>query len=112
VSGARAIGCTNLHTRQIAAPVVTQGNLALSQVVVALNWLAGDNVGTLQLVLWRRLRRGISELYRRAQLFHKAQHAISTLSPLSTIPPPWTNWCNGLNNRDNGAAAGYVPSVP
>ena len=42
----------------------------------------------------------------------KPQHAISTLSSLSTTPSPWTNCCNGLNNRDDGAAAGYAPSVP
>src|SRR5215471_793580 len=42
----------------------------------------------------------------------KPQHAISTLSPLSTTPPLSTNCCSGLNNRDNGAADGYAPSVP
>jgi hypothetical protein len=33
-------------------------------------------------------RRGISDLYRRASSPTKPQHAISTLSPLSTTPPP------------------------
>lgn len=51
VSGATATNCTTLHSRQIAVPVVTQGNLVLSQVVVALNWVTGANAGTLQLVL-------------------------------------------------------------
>jgi len=50
VSGATALQCTSLHLRLIAAPIVPQGNLTISQVVLALNWVTGVNSATLTLV--------------------------------------------------------------
>ena len=61
---------------------------------------------------WRRLRRGIADLHRRAQLSHKA--AARYLDAFAAVDGSTTldNCCSGCNNRDNGAAAGYAPSVP
>jgi hypothetical protein len=61
---------------------------------------------------WRRLRRGIADLYRRTQLSHKAAarylDAFATVDDTTTLDQLLSDW----NNHGNGAAVGCVPSVP
>jgi len=62
---------------------------------------------------WRRLRRGIADLPRRAQISHKAAaRYLDAFSPPSTTRLPSTNCSSDWNNHGNGAAVGCVPSVP
>src|SRR3984957_1729474 len=58
------------------------------------------------------LRRGIADLYGRAQLSPKLQHGIWTLSLPSTTLLPSTNCASDWNHPGNVTAVGCRPSIP